>query len=198
MTIDFTLVDPTEIIDRPNLSEDALKDLAERLYDECIACEDSKRHLVDRWDDHEHMYQADEDAASSEVVEGYGGYSLSLWKPVADRIINHVWSGMFSQRPVVQCIDMSGNGENVSALERTLDNLADHCGVELPYKRAMRNACNTNLGTVAIELDIDKKGTIKGLVASNKSPQRIFAYPVEAVTYEDAKTVGYEIGRAHV
>jgi hypothetical protein len=174
-----------------DLTETERKRIAQAVCRELEASDEARQPMEDMWHDHEHMYQADQDAESIEVVKGLGGYAMPLWKPTLDRIVNHVYSAFFSLTPTVQSIDMSGQARNVEKLERTLDNIAQKQGLELEFKRALRCAGNTNIGTIVIYPVTDRVGRVTGLKSKYFNPMKIYAYPAESQSFAEVKTAGY-------
>jgi len=177
-----------------NLSEDERNKIAIKLIDEIQQFKAAVSRVSKTWDAHEDLFQANLRGASLSVMKGMNGYNVPLIRQIVNRTVNTVYAAIFTQRPAVQCIQIGAGdtqGKNSDKMERTLANLAEKAGLELPFKKSVRQSCITNLGTVCIRPTVDSEGYVTGLKATAHHPKRVMAYPVESESYADCQTWGY-------
>ncbi|AIE86980.1 portal protein [Fimbriimonas ginsengisoli] len=175
------------MIDLLVLSDGQKKKLAERICKEIEASEQAKGSLPQRWERNEKIYGVDPDVSSLHVAEGMQPYAIPLYRQKADRVIGTIYSSITGLYPFVQALDEDADGNNDEVVERALQAMADDAQFNSRFKKILKLAVNTNIGTLRVSPDFPKHGVRMEWI----HPGNMMCYPAENGCYEEAKTIGH-------
>lgn len=173
--------------DREKIHVSELGEIANLINGYLDAAKGAKGDLPQRWKANEDTYFCNN--STSVLIASNGGQSeLPIWQSKCDRITGDIHRQMTSVYPIVQCLDESGAGRNVTDIELSMTTLAQRASYDTDHLRDLEfDAANTNNAYLRIRPSLDEEdGTVNGFDMDSIHPSNVFVHPAEVQNLSQA------------
>jgi len=180
------------------LSEMELRELGITICSEIDASQTGQGSLPKRWRRNKDLYDLDPNATNQVMIEGRESYTLPLWKPKADKLIETVLGTLTAGNSYVQISPRSEkleDKEKTDRLEKALQTLATTdvgvYGFDSAFRGALKIAVNTCIAFLYVYVteDGENKGEIK---FEYIDPNDFCVYRHELGDLSRATTIGHK------
>lgn len=158
-----------------------------REIDQSIA---TKRNHLLWWAEVRKMKLARSEDQSVQLIKGMRGFYMALYRPKRNGIIDTTFSSLTSIEPIVQVLDPSEGGGNLSFAQKSLQNLARKGGFAAEFKDALGWALDVNLGTLRVT-PLTEGGKVNGIKIESIDPVRLIGWPCGFKDFDKLKTIGH-------